>query len=51
MPRSSAAEKVVTLAACSQWMPTGFLKRGSSWKRDDDHVAGFQHLGGGLGEA
>ena len=38
-------------AACSQWMPTGFLKRGSSWKRMIDEVAGLQHLGGGLGEA
>ena len=33
MPRLGAGEAAETLAACSQWMPTGFLNRGSSWKR------------------
>jgi len=28
-----ASPKVETAAACIQWMPTGFLNLGWSWKR------------------
>ena len=31
MSRSSTCDTSATLAACIQWMPTGFLNRGWSW--------------------